>query len=46
MIDQIFSAIARFVNHRPKLVVGIIGLVFFIAIIGMTRITMQTGTDT
>ncbi len=46
MIDQIFSAIARFVNHRPKLVVGIIGLVFVIAIIGMTMITMQTGNDT
>ena len=46
MIDQIFSAIARFVNHRPKLVVGIIGLVFVIALIGMTMITMQTGNDT
>jgi len=46
MIDQIFSAIARFVNQRPKLVVGIIGLVFVIAIVGMTMITMQTGNDT
>ena len=46
MIDQIFSAIARFVNQRPKLVVGIIGLVFVIALIGMTMITMQTGNDT
>ena len=43
MIDQIFSSIARFVNRRPRVVVGIIGLVFIIAIIGMTMITMQTG---
>ncbi|MGA2162266.1 MAG: hydrophobe/amphiphile efflux-3 (HAE3) family transporter [Methanoregula sp.] len=46
MIDQIFSSIARFVNHRPKLVVGIIGVVFIIALVGMTMITMQTGNDT
>ena len=46
MIDQIFSTIARFVNRRPKLVVGIIGVVFVIALVGMTMITMQTGNDT
>jgi hypothetical protein len=46
MIDQIFSSIARFVNHRPRVVVGIIGLIFIIAIVGMTMITMQTGNDT
>ena len=46
MIDQIFSTLARFVNHRPKLVVGIIGVVFVIALVGMTMITMQTGNDT
>ena len=46
MIDQIFSSIARFVNRRPRVVVGIIGVVFIIAIIGMTMITMQTGNDT
>jgi hydrophobe/amphiphile efflux-3 (HAE3) family protein len=46
MIDQIFSTIARFVNHRPKLVVGIIGVVFVIALVGMTMITMATGNDT
>ncbi len=40
MIDQIFSTIARFVNHRPKLVVGIIGVIFVIALVGMTMITM------
>ena len=46
MIDKVFSSIARFVNRRPRLVVGIIGLIFIIAIIGMTMITMQTGNDT
>jgi hypothetical protein len=46
MIDKIFSAIAHTVNHRPKLVVGIIGVVFVIALVGMTMITMQTGDDT
>ena len=46
MIDQIFSKIARFVNRRPKLVVGIIGVVFIVALVGMTLITMQTGNDT
>jgi predicted RND superfamily exporter protein len=46
MIDQIFSAIAHTVNRRPKLVVGIIAVVFIIALFGMTMITMQTGDDT
>ncbi len=46
MIDRIFDNIARTVNHRPKLVVGIIGVVFIIALVGMTMITMQTGNDT
>ena len=46
MIDRIFDTIARMVNHRPKLVVGIIGVVFIIALVGMTMITMQTGNDT
>ena len=46
MIDQIFDKIARTVNHRPTWVVGIIGVVFIIALVGMTMITMQTGNDT
>ena len=46
MIDQIFSAIAHTVNRRPKLVVGLIAVVFVIALVGMTMITMQTGNDT
>ncbi len=46
MIDQIFSAIAHLVNRRPKLVVALIGVIFIIALVGMTMITMQTGNDT
>ncbi|HNX18276.1 MAG TPA: hydrophobe/amphiphile efflux-3 (HAE3) family transporter [Methanoregula sp.] len=46
MIDQIFSTIARCVNRRPKLVVGAIAVVFVIALVGMTMITMATGNDT
>jgi uncharacterized protein len=46
MIDQIFSSIARFVNHRPKVVLGIIAVIFVIALVGMTMITMATGNDT
>ncbi|HVP50417.1 MAG TPA: hydrophobe/amphiphile efflux-3 (HAE3) family transporter, partial [Candidatus Bathyarchaeia archaeon] len=46
MIDTIFSGIAHTVNRRPKLVVGLIGVIFVIALVGMTMITMQTGNDT
>jgi len=46
MINQIFSAIAHTINRRPKLVVGLIAVVFVIALVGMTMITMQTGDDT
>ena len=46
MIDQIFSAIAHLVNRRPKLVVALIGVIFIIALFGVTMITMQTGNDT
>lgn len=46
MIDQIFDKIARTVNHRPKWVIGIIGVVFVIALVGMTMIVMETGNDT
>jgi len=46
MIDQIFSTIARIVNRRPKLVIALIGIIFVIALIGTSMITMQTGTDT
>ncbi|MFA7694913.1 MAG: hydrophobe/amphiphile efflux-3 (HAE3) family transporter [Methanoregula sp.] len=46
MIDQIFSTLAQWVNRRPQRVIGIIAVVFIIALIGTTMITMQTGTDT
>ena len=46
MIDTIFSAIARTVNRHPKLVIGIIAVIFIIALVGMTMITMATGDDT
>ena len=46
MIDQIFSAIAHLVNRRRKLVVALIGVIFIIALFGVTMITMQTGNDT
>ena len=46
MIDQIFSAIAHLVNRRPELVVALIGVIFIIALFGVTMITMQTGNDT
>ncbi len=46
MIDQIFSIVARFVNRRPKVVIGAIAVVFVIALVGMTMITMATGNDT
>jgi hypothetical protein len=46
MIDQFFTTIGRIVNRRPKLVIGIIGVIFVIALFGMTMITMATGDDT
>jgi len=46
MIDQIFSTIAGAVNRHPKLVIAVIGIVFVVALIGTTMITMETGTDT
>ncbi|MFA5330836.1 MAG: hydrophobe/amphiphile efflux-3 (HAE3) family transporter [Methanoregula sp.] len=46
MIDRIFAAIARFVNKKPKLIVGLIAVLFVVALIGTTMITMETGTDT
>jgi hypothetical protein len=42
MIDQIFSAIAHAVNRHPKLILAAIGVLFVIALIGTTMITMDT----
>ena len=46
MIDTIFSAIAKTINRHPKLVIGVIAVIFVIALVGMTMITMATGDDT
>ena len=46
MIDQIFGRLAEVINHNPKRVAAVIGIVFIIAIFGMTLITMETGNDT
>jgi hydrophobe/amphiphile efflux-3 (HAE3) family protein len=46
MIDQIFERLAGIINHNPKRVAVIIGIIFIIALYGMTLITMETGNDT
>ena len=46
MIDQIFGRLAEVINHNPKRVAAVIGIVFIIALFGMTLITMETGNDT
>lgn len=46
MIEQIFDKVARTVNHKPKLVLGFIGVVLVVALIGITMISMETGDDT
>ena len=46
MIDKIFDKIARTVNRHPKGILGLIGVVFIIAIIGTSMIVMETGNDT
>jgi uncharacterized protein len=46
MIDRIFGRIAETINHHPWRVAGFIGIIFIIALYGMTLITMETGNDT
>jgi hydrophobe/amphiphile efflux-3 (HAE3) family protein len=46
MIDRIFERLAGIINHNPKRVAAVIGVVFIIALYGMTLITMETGNDT
>jgi uncharacterized protein len=46
MIDQIFGKLAHAINHHPRLMAAIVGLVFIIALYGVTLITMETGNDT
>ena len=46
MIDQIFSAIALFVNRRPKLIIALLAVLMIVALYGMTLLVMETGDDT
>ncbi|MFA5348008.1 MAG: hydrophobe/amphiphile efflux-3 (HAE3) family transporter, partial [Methanoregula sp.] len=46
MIDQIFGKLAHVINHYPRQVAVVIGIVFIIALYGMTLIAMETGNDT
>ena len=46
MIDRIFERLAGIINQNPRRVAAVIGIVFIIALYGMTLITMETGNDT
>jgi hydrophobe/amphiphile efflux-3 (HAE3) family protein len=46
MIDRIFGKLAEVINHHPRRVAVVIGIVFIVALYGMTLITMETGSDT
>ena len=46
MIDQIFGKLAEVINNHPRRVAAVIGIVFIIALYGMTLIAMETGNDT
>ncbi|MCK9592133.1 MAG: hydrophobe/amphiphile efflux-3 (HAE3) family transporter [Methanoregula sp.] len=46
MINQIFGKLAYVINHNPRRVAVVIGIVFIVALFGMTLITMETGNDT
>jgi uncharacterized protein len=46
MIDQIFNAIAQFVNRRPKVIIALLAVLMIVALYGMTLLVMETGDDT
>ena len=46
MIDRTFERLAGIINNNPRRVAAVIGIVFIIALYGMTLITMETGNDT
>jgi predicted RND superfamily exporter protein len=46
MIDRIFGRLAEVINHHPRRVAIVLGIVFIIALYGVTLITMETGNDT
>ena len=46
MIDRIFGRLAEIINLHPRRVAAFIGIIFIVALYGMTLITMETGNDT
>jgi len=46
MIDRIFGGLAEVINHHPQRVAVVIGIIFIVALYGITLITMETGNDT
>lgn len=46
MIRQIFEGIANTINRQPKLVAGLVAVIFLLGFYGMTLLTMQTGWET
>ena len=46
MIDKIFASIADLIIRRPKLVAGLVLILFCIGLYGMTTLVMQTGWET
>jgi hydrophobe/amphiphile efflux-3 (HAE3) family protein len=46
MIDRIFGRLAQVINHHPRRVAAVIGIVFIVTLYGMTLLTMETGNDT
>ena len=46
MIPQLFEGIAKTIIRRPKLVAGLVLILFCIGLYGMTTLVMQTGWET
>ncbi len=46
MIEKIYHAIAHKIENRPRLVAAIFGVMILISLIGMTHVTMATGSET
>jgi len=46
MINEIFEGIAKTIIRKPKLVAGLVLVIFCIGIAGMTMLSMQTGWET
>jgi hydrophobe/amphiphile efflux-3 (HAE3) family protein len=46
MINRVFEGIAHAINRKPLLVAGLMAALFFVAIFGMTQISMESGWKT